>query len=104
MWGCVYPPSGHHLSSPTPIGDPSTPCALPTVHNRVSACAPDGQPKAPELKHVNNSHRFENLTWPEVNEAVEKGLIPILPVGHGRAARAAPADKDGPVDGRFGGQ
>ena len=51
------------------------------VHNRVSACAPDGQPKAPELKHVNNSHRFENLTWPEVNEAVEKGLIPILPVG-----------------------
>ena len=38
-------------------------------------------PKAPELKHVNNSHRFENLTWPEVNEAVEKGLIPILPVG-----------------------
>ena len=30
---------------------------------------------------MNNSHRFENLTWPEVNEAVEKGLIPILPVG-----------------------
>ena len=81
MWGCVYPPSGHHLSSPTPIGDPATPRDPLTVHNRVSACAPDGQPKAPELKHVNNSHRFENLTWPEVNEAVEKGLIPILPVG-----------------------
>ena len=26
-------------------------------------------------------HRFENLTWPEVNDAVEKGLIPVLPVG-----------------------
>ncbi len=26
-------------------------------------------------------YKYENLTWPEVNEAVEKGLIPILPVG-----------------------
>ena len=30
---------------------------------------------------MENSHRFENLTWPEVNDAVEKGLIPVLPVG-----------------------
>lgn len=26
-------------------------------------------------------HRFEDLTWPEINEAVEQGLIPVLPVG-----------------------
>ena len=71
----------HVLTVRHPRPRSETPCALPTVHNRVSACAPDGQPKAPELKHLNNSHRFENLTWPEVNEAVEKGLIPILPVG-----------------------
>ena len=25
--------------------------------------------------------RYEDLTWPEVNEAVEAGRIPILPVG-----------------------
>ena len=30
---------------------------------------------------MKNSHRFENLTWPEINLAVEKGLIPVLPVG-----------------------
>ena len=53
---------------------------------------------------MENSHRFENLTWPEVNDAVEKGLIPVLPVGTGRAARSTPADQDGLVDSRFGGQ
>jgi len=26
-------------------------------------------------------HRYENLTWPEVNEAVKAGLIPVLPIG-----------------------
>ena len=26
-------------------------------------------------------HRYEDLTWPQVNEAVEAGLIPVLPVG-----------------------
>lgn len=30
---------------------------------------------------MENIHRFENLTWPEVNDAVAKGLIPVLPVG-----------------------
>lgn len=30
------------------------------------------------MKH---QHRFENLTWPEINLAVERGLIPVLPVG-----------------------
>ncbi len=25
--------------------------------------------------------RYENLRWPEVNDAVENGLVPILPVG-----------------------
>ena len=25
--------------------------------------------------------RYENLKWPEINEAVEKGLVPVLPVG-----------------------
>lgn len=25
--------------------------------------------------------RFEDLTWPEVNDAVSKGMIPVLPVG-----------------------
>ncbi len=33
-------------------------------------------------------YRYEDLTWPEINEAVEKELIPVLPVGtieqHGR--------------------
>ena len=46
----VYSPAGHHLSSPTPIGDPATPGDLSTVHNRVSACAPDGQPQSPGAK------------------------------------------------------
>ena len=26
-------------------------------------------------------YRYEDLTWPEVNEAVKAGLIPVLPVG-----------------------
>ena len=30
---------------------------------------------------MTDKYKYENLTWPEVNEAVEKGLIPILPVG-----------------------
>jgi creatinine amidohydrolase len=34
------------------------------------------------------THRYEELTWPEANDAVELGRIPILPVGtmeqHGR--------------------
>ncbi len=30
---------------------------------------------------MKDMHRYENLTWPEINEAVEKGLIPALPVG-----------------------
>lgn len=30
---------------------------------------------------MSDKYRFENLTWPEVNDAVQNGLIPILPVG-----------------------
>lgn len=26
-------------------------------------------------------HRYEDLTWPEVDHAVGAGLIPVLPVG-----------------------
>ena len=27
------------------------------------------------------THRFQDMTWPEVNEAVTRGVIPLLPVG-----------------------
>ena len=30
---------------------------------------------------INGKWKFEDLTWPEVNLAVENGLIPVLPVG-----------------------
>ena len=30
---------------------------------------------------INGKWRYEDLTWPEMNEAVEAGLIPVLPVG-----------------------
>lgn len=30
---------------------------------------------------LNGKFRFEDLTWPEVNEAVQAGMIPVLPVG-----------------------
>lgn len=35
------------------------------------------------------SHRYDELTWPEINDAVAAGMIPVLPVGsveqHGHA-------------------
>ena len=30
---------------------------------------------------INGKWRYEDLTWPEMNQAVEAGLIPVLPVG-----------------------
>ena len=30
---------------------------------------------------INGKWRYEDLTWPEMNDAVEAGLIPVLPVG-----------------------
>ena len=30
---------------------------------------------------INGKWRYEDLTWPEMNEAIEAGLIPVLPVG-----------------------
>jgi creatinine amidohydrolase len=30
---------------------------------------------------MNEKWRYENLRWPEINEAVERGLVPVLPVG-----------------------
>ena len=32
----------------------------------------------PSVKEI---YKFDELTWPEVNEAVEMGKIPILPTG-----------------------
>lgn len=31
--------------------------------------------------HMAVTHRFQDMTWPEVNDAVERGVIPLLPVG-----------------------
>ena len=30
---------------------------------------------------INGKWKYEDLTWPEVNEAVKMKLIPVLPVG-----------------------
>ncbi len=30
---------------------------------------------------INGKWRYEDLTWPEMNQAIEAGLIPVLPVG-----------------------
>lgn len=30
---------------------------------------------------INSKWRYQDLTWPEMNQAIEEGLIPVLPVG-----------------------
>ena len=41
-------------------------------------------------------YRYEKLTWPEINDAVELGKVCIAAVRRGRAARAAPAARRRP--------
>ena len=38
-----------------------------------------------------DEYRYEKLTWPEINDAVELGKVCLLALRRGRAARAAPA-------------
>ena len=39
-------------------------------------------PERPQtMTSVCNTYKFDELTWPEVNEAVAMGKIPILPTG-----------------------
>ncbi len=40
---------------------------------------------------VRREHRYEHLTWPEINEAVAQEKVVVLPVARDRAARAPPA-------------
>ncbi len=68
------------------------------IHGRFGMIVPS----QPECFHVeemtimtsraaSNEYRYEKLTWPEINDAVELGKVCVLAVQRGRAARAAPA-------------
>ena len=48
------------------------------------------------MSKASEEYRYEKLTWPEINDAVELGKVCIVPCGRRRAARAAPAARRRP--------
>ena len=48
------------------------------------------------MSRAETEYRYEKLTWPEINDAVELGKVCIVPVRRRRAARAAPAARRRP--------
>ena len=53
--------------------------------------APQTRRRETRMSKRAEEYRYEKLTWPEINDAVELGKVCIVPVRRRRAARAAPA-------------